>query len=107
MKPRLERKAESLQVFDFIAAKAACPYMRHVYKLFKAKIFRNTEQKSLGGGSLFLFTCVVNTSPLLLSCVVLVFGSVSPSLETRHFPHVQDKRRVKCPSYGPSWLSVF
>lgn len=53
MKPRLERKVEPLQVFDFITAKAACPYMRHVYKLFHAKISRNTAQKSLGGGRCF------------------------------------------------------
>lgn len=68
MKPRLERKVESLQVFDFMTAKAACPYMRHVYKLFHAKIFRNTAQKSLRGVAVFVYVCCKHVAIVAALC---------------------------------------
>lgn len=57
-------------------------------KFFTLKFPRRSPVDVVDMEGVFLFRCVVNTSPLLLHCVVLVFGSVLPSLETRHFPYV-------------------
>lgn len=56
----------------------------------------------------FLFMCVVNT-PVLLLWVVLFWSLALLAILGDHGFSLMYKMkdRTKCPSVGPSWLSVF
>ena len=56
----------------------------------------------------FLFTCVVNT-PVLLLCIVLFWSLALLAILGDRGISLMYKMKdgTKCPSFGPSWLSVF
>ena len=55
----------------------------------------------------FVYTGCKHSCIVVVHCVVLVFGSAGHPWRPDNSPTHKMKDATKCPSFGPSWLSVF